>query len=80
MSALQKQVQQLADEYEAAEAAGLPIIELGKRLLAAREELQAATAVLTEPEPQSALDEWCQCQGSSGYGPCPKCGKRMFPF
>lgn len=33
-----------------------------------------------EPEPEWSLDDWCMCQGSSGHGPCPKCGKRMLPF
>ena len=71
MSALQKQVQQLADEYEAAEAAGLPIIELGKRFMAARERLALSSGPI----------QLCTCVPEQlGEGPCPVCSGEMCPF
>lgn len=33
-----------------------------------------------EPEPEWPSDNWCMCQDGIGHGPCPKCGKQMFPF
>lgn len=76
-------VTRLSDEYEAVES-----IDLGKRLLAARNELQAALAELTEPAQDStawgAGCSMCAYTGeefnvgvSSGDGwtgkPCPHC-------
>jgi len=71
MGKLQKHVQRLANEYEAAEAAGLPIVELGKRLMAARERLAFSSAPI----------QLCTCVPEQlGDGPCPVCGHEMCPF
>jgi hypothetical protein len=86
LHALRDEYVQLADAYEYAQQAGYPVIDLGKRLLVAREELQTAQSAIGAQK-DTVWGVGCQMCAYTGEGwlhgtlggdgwtgkPCPHC-------